>query len=158
MQRSQHISQSDPNDALLLFGPKKQNKTLNPEQPSTRSASHLVRQHHLAVLHVFEDVVRRVQRAHLGALRPDEGGQVDEPEAVTVTQQALGPHVRHRRVLLSSLLGQLDLLEHQARHKGATCEIWPPAEFIRNKTNITVYKKLHIITVEQQRQQQQQGF
>lgn len=80
------------------------------QRPLTLSAPHLVWQHHLAVLHVFEDIIGRVQGANLGALRSNKGGQVDEPEAVTVTQQALGPHVRDSRVLLSSFLGQLDLL------------------------------------------------
>lgn len=72
--------------------------------------SDLVGQHHLPRLHVFEDLVGGVQRADLSALRLNERGQVDEPQAVAVTQQALGPHVRHRRVLLGLLLRQLYLL------------------------------------------------
>lgn len=80
------------------------------DHQNAQSASYLIRQHRLAVLQVFEDVVGCVQRANLGGLCPDEGGQVDEPEAVTVTKQALGPHVRNHGVFVSLLLGQLDLL------------------------------------------------
>lgn len=79
--------------------------------------SHLVWEHHLACLHVLEDLVGSVQGAHLGALCPDKGGQVNEPEAVAVAQQALGPHVGHRGVLLRALLGQLDLLRNRIREK-----------------------------------------
>lgn len=72
--------------------------------------SHLVRQHHLPRLHVLEHVVGSVQCPHLGALSPNKCGQVDEPQTITVAQQALGPHVWHCRVLLRTFLCQLDLL------------------------------------------------
>lgn len=60
---------------------------------------------------MLEEIEGGVQCRHLGGLGPDEGGEVDEPQAVAVAQQTLGPHVRHRTVLLGLLLGQLDLLE-----------------------------------------------
>lgn len=60
---------------------------------------------------MLEEVEGGVQRWHLSALGPDEGGEVDEPQAVAVSQQTLGPHVRHGAVLLGLFLGQFDLLE-----------------------------------------------
>ena len=71
---------------------------------------------------MFEHLVGRVEGAHLGALRPHEGGQVDEPQAVAVAQQAFRPHVWHGRVLLSPLLGQLDLLNGEGRWAFVTTE------------------------------------
>lgn len=105
----------DNNDSNFALN-KKCFNTETPFSPFT-TGTHLIRQHHLPVFHVFEDVVGRVQGPDLRSLGPDECGQVYEPQAVAVTQQTLGPHVRHSSILLCPLLSQLYLLEWLIKKK-----------------------------------------
>lgn len=56
-------------------------------------------------LHFPEDVVGGAERPHLGVAHFDVRRQADEPQAVTVPEQALGPQLGDGGVLLRNLLG-----------------------------------------------------
>lgn len=71
---------------------------------------HLIWSLQLLVLHLPQHIVSCAQRPNLGVAATDEARQADEPQAVAVTQQTLGPHLRHRRVSLCHPLGCFDLL------------------------------------------------
>lgn len=55
-------------------------------------------------LHLPEDVVGGAKRAHLGVAHLHVRWQTDEPQAVAVTEEALGPQLGDGRVLLGDLL------------------------------------------------------
>lgn len=61
-------------------------------------------------LHLPEDVVGGAKCPHLGVAHLHVRWQTDEPQAVAVTEQALGPQLGDGGVLLGYLLGRLDLL------------------------------------------------
>lgn len=72
--------------------------------------SHLIRSLQLLVLHLSQHIVSCAQRPNHGVAATDKARQADKPQAVAVTQQTLGPHLRHRRVGLCHPLGCFDLL------------------------------------------------
>ena len=59
----------------------------------------------LLCLHLPEDIVGSAKCSHFGVTHFHVCRQTDEPQAVAVTEQALGPQLRDGRVLLSYLLG-----------------------------------------------------
>lgn len=61
-------------------------------------------------LHFPEDVVGGAESPHLGVAHLDIRRQTDEPQAVAVPEQALGPQLGDGGVLLGDLLSGLDLL------------------------------------------------
>ena len=65
----------------------------------------------LLLLHLPQHVVSRAQSAHFRVTGPDKSRQADEPEAVAMTQQTLGPHLRHGGVGLGHPLSRFDLLQ-----------------------------------------------
>lgn len=68
-------------------------------------------------LHFPEDVVGGAKSPHLGVAHFDIRWQTDEPQAVTVPEQALGPQLGNGGVLLCNLLSGLDLLWVKKRAK-----------------------------------------
>ncbi len=66
---------------------------------------YLVRGLQFLCLHLPEDVVGRAKRSDLGVAHFDVRRQTDEPQAVAVTEQALGPQLGDGRVLLGYFLG-----------------------------------------------------
>lgn len=70
----------------------------------------LVRGLQLLRLHLPEDVVGGAKSPNLGVAHFDISWQTDEPQAVTVPEQALGPQLGDGGVLLGDLLSGLDLL------------------------------------------------
>lgn len=71
---------------------------------------YLIRRLQLLCLHLPENVVGGAKRPNLGVTHLDVSRQTDEPQAVAVTEQALGPKLRDGRVLLGNLLCCFDLL------------------------------------------------
>lgn len=71
----------------------------------SRGCVHLVGGLQLLGLHLPQDVVRRAERPHLGVADLDVGRQADEPQAVAVAQEALGPQLGYGGVLPGYLLG-----------------------------------------------------
>lgn len=65
----------------------------------------LIRGLQLLCLHLPEDVVGGAKCPYLGVANLHVSGQTDEPQAVAVTEQALGPQLGDGRVLLGYLLG-----------------------------------------------------
>lgn len=49
----------------------------------------------LLVLHLPQHVVSGAQSSHLRVARADKARQADEPQAIAVSQQTFGPHLRH---------------------------------------------------------------
>lgn len=66
---------------------------------------YLVRGLQFLCLHLPEDVVGGAKCPHLGVAHLHVCWQTDEPQAVAVTEQALGPQLGDGRVLLGYLLG-----------------------------------------------------
>lgn len=64
----------------------------------------------LLSLHLPEDVVGGAKRPHLRVAHLHVCWQTDKPQAVAMTEQALGPHLGDGRILLGYLLGRFDLL------------------------------------------------
>lgn len=61
-------------------------------------------------LHLPQDVVGGAKCPNFGVTHLHVRWQTDEPQAVAVTEQALGPHLGDGRVLLGYLLGRFDFL------------------------------------------------
>ncbi len=76
---------------------------------------YLVRGMQLFVLHISQHVVSIMQRPHLWVASADICGQADEPQAVTMPEQTLGPHLWDGGVRLSHPLGWFDLLQREDR-------------------------------------------
>lgn len=66
---------------------------------------YLIRGLQLFVLHVSQHVVRSMQRSHLRMASADISGEADEPQAVTMPEQTLGPHLWDGGVGLRHPLG-----------------------------------------------------
>lgn len=58
--------------------------------------SYLIWSLQVLVLHLPQHVVCCAQSSHFRVACPDIPWQADEPQTVAMTQQTLGPHLRHR--------------------------------------------------------------
>ncbi len=83
---------------------------------------YLIRGLQLFVLHVSQHVVSSMQRPHLWVAGADIRGQADEPQAVTIPEQTLGPHLWDGGVRLSHPLGWFDLLEREDQREDGALE------------------------------------
>lgn len=98
---------------------------------------HLIWSLQLLVLHPPQYIVSCAQSSHLRVARPHKPRQADEPEAVTVTQQTLGPHLRHWWIGFGHPLRWFDLLAMKGSH----------AEMIKTPSATTFAFCVHIFTL-----------
>lgn len=78
---------------------------------------YLVRGLQLLGLHLPEDIVGGAEGPHLGVAHLHVCWQADEPQAIAVTEQALGPQLGDGGVLLGFLMGRLYLLQIEEQDK-----------------------------------------
>lgn len=79
--------------------------------------TYLIRGLQLLGLHLPEDVVGGAESPHLGVAHLHICWQADEPQAVAVTEQALGPQLGDGGVLLGFFMGRLYLLQIEEQDK-----------------------------------------
>lgn len=83
---------------------------------------YLIRRLQLFVLHVSQHVVSSMQCPHFRVAGADIRRQADEPQAVTMPEQTLGPHLWDWGVCLRHPLGWFDLLQREDQREDGALE------------------------------------